>query len=473
MTLAVSARQQGSTARPGRLALDVSSLVWWVGTPTGMLRVEAELAGQALAAGDKIMLVAYDRRAGAYRRLDRRWAPHLLGWWARLDDGDLHEGAVKHGLARLLPSRYPLLMRLERRRLTSGSAAMRGLMDGLQRTILALRPAPFPLEAPGGRRLGLVHLRDALGPEIDWRPGDALFSPASDWWHKDLTVLRALAEGGVALSALCYDLIPLTHSHYYGSEDIERFRAYWETMFTHARSVIVNSHCIRQDVLAYCSRAGLPVGSVDVVPLACFDPVEPPASAPLPAGLAPGRFALFVSTIEPRKNHALLLAAWRRLCREGVPQRHGFKLVFVGRRGWMVDDVLREIDSPGAYADTLVHCERLDDAGLEQLYRACAFGLYPSRYEGFGLPVIEAYARGKAVIASTGGSLPEAVAGLSPCLDPDDVDGWTALLRRWIETPSERQVAEAQIAARFVRPSWAETADAMFAAALSRAGGGA
>src|SRR5204862_158556 len=76
---------------------------------------------------------------------------------------------------------------------------------------------------------------------------------------------------------------------------------------------------------------------------------------PLRDGLEPGRFALFVSTIEPRKGHRLRVEAWRQLLARGVPQRHRFKLVLVGRSGWMVDDLMREIDDPAAFGNTLLH----------------------------------------------------------------------------------------------------------------------
>ena len=77
-----------------------------------------------------------------------------------------------------------------------------------------------------------------------------------------------------------------------------------------------------------------------------------------------------------------------------------------------------------------------EDSGIAALYRGAAFCLYPSRYEGYGLPVVEAFSYGKAVLASTGGALPEVVDGFSPCLDPLDAEAWRRMLRTWIEDPS-------------------------------------
>jgi glycosyltransferase involved in cell wall biosynthesis len=207
------------------------------------------------------------------------------------------------------------------------------------------------------------------------------------------------------------------------------------------------------------------LGQITVLPLG-YDrpPRHAEATEALPEGLEPGHFALLVSTVEPRKGHALLIDAWRRLLADGIPQRHRFKLVFVGRMGWMVDQVRAQLGDKASFDDTLLHLENVSDGALAELYRAAGFCLYPSLYEGFGLPVIEAYSYGKAVIASTGGAIPEIAARFSPCLDPRDHDAWYAEMRRWIEVPAERAAYEARVSA-FTHPTWDEASARIFAAA--------
>ena len=151
-----------------------------------------------------------------------------------------------------------------------------------------------------------------------------------------------------------------------------------------------------------------------------------------------------------------------------MPQRHRFKLVLVGRRGWKVEALMRRIDDPAAFEGSLLHLEDIDDARLSALYAAAAFCVHPSRYEGFGLPILEAFAHGKAVIASTGGALPETVNGLSPCLDLADEEAWFAMLKRWIEEPAARAPYEAMIRDSFAWPDWDQAAARIFDAAASR-----
>jgi glycosyltransferase involved in cell wall biosynthesis len=170
-----------------------------------------------------------------------------------------------------------------------------------------------------------------------------------------------------------------------------------------------------------------------------------------------------VSTIEPRKGHRLLYDVWRRLVAEGVPQARGFKLVFVGRPGWLVEDLLAAIRSDPNTAGQIILIHDADDDLLNTLYRDAAFCVYPSAYEGYGLPVIEALAHGKAVLASAAGALPELAGRFSPCLDPADEHAWYDMMKEWIECPQARETYERTIREQFRHPNWSEAAAAFFA----------
>jgi glycosyltransferase involved in cell wall biosynthesis len=444
-------------------AIDISSLIRWTGTPTGMIRAEQQLAQYAIMRDESIVLTVYDTQDRAFRQVRQEWARLFVSWSGPVVE---REDAPA--------TRRRLFMWIEKRRIASRSAVVRRYYERFQRLVLGGKRLPFEIYAGDGSRLDVVPYRDAIGGRLALKRGDVLFFPSSDWWHKDekdLALIGDLAQEGVCISALCYDILPLTHPQWFGepagsNEDIKRFRAYWHAMFSCTRKIIVNSNRIRTDVIDYCVAHGLRQADIDVIPLGSDGP-QAPAEEPLLAGLETDHFALFVSTIEPRKNHAMLVRVWRKLLAEGVPQRHGFKLVFIGRRGWNVDEVLRQLDEPGAFAHTLLHFEQVQDSALERLYQCCAFCLYPSEYEGFGLPVVEAFARGKAVIASNGGSLAEVVGTFSPCLDPTDEDSWNATLRRWIEQPDERSRFERRIAREYVLSTWPDVASRMLKSVAS------
>ena len=416
-----------------------------------MMRVEHELASLARRRLPQITLCFYDPRENAYRPLQPEWAGRIIGWQGAIATAALDE---RQSRRRLLPSRYPIVMALERRRLTARSARTARWMDRLQRLVLAPRAHQFPLADKAGNRLALVPPDLALGSAMLLGPGDIVLSASSDWLYRDITALgRIKRQRGFRLCVICNDIIPLSHPEFFSAADVAVFKTFWDAMFPLADRVLAISRQTESDVLEYCAGSGLRPGATAVIPMG-YRAGDDLSAAPLRPGLEPGRYALFVSTIEPRKNHALLLRVWRRLLAEGVPQRRRFQLVFVGRPGWMVQRLLAEIADTAAFQGTLLHLADVEDAELSTLYAQAAFCLYPSLYEGFGLPVIEAFARGRPVIASTGGALPEAVGGLSPCLDPGDDEAWLAAIRRWIEQPRVLSEAEARVRAGFARPDW-------------------
>lgn len=137
-------------------------------------------------------------------------------------------------------------------------------------------------------------------------------------------------------------------------------------------------------------------------------------------------FVLFVGTVEPRKGLPILLQAM-----ESVRSEHrGTTLVVAGRPGWG--------EVPGLDASFVRRLGATDDDVLDALYRAAAVVAVPSRYEGFGLPALEAMARGAPVIASDGTSLPEVVGGAGILVDPEAVEDWADAINRVIGDDDER-----------------------------------
>lgn len=453
---AVKHRRRGAEVS-GRLLIDVSTLVRWTGPPVGLARVEAALA--AAGRDRDALLVVYDAGTAAFRTLAPAWASALTGWSAALEPV---LPARPSGLRGVLPSRLPLVARLERLRLTHPSTGVTALAGLAQAALLRPRRHSYPWRDPGGARIANLPRDLALGPEMRLGRGDVLLLAAPRWHSVPPDIAAMKRRLGFTLAVLCADLIPVTHPHFFPASEAERFEGLWRLLFGLVDLAVVNADSVAQDVAAFCRRHALPPVRTANLPLGCDRPPPMPPTGPpragLPRGLEPGRFALFVSTIEPRKGHAGLIRVWRRLLARGIPQAASFSLVFVGRAGWMVDAVLADLADP---PERLHHLPRADDATLEALYRACAFGLYPSVTEGFGLPVIELFARGKALIGSTGGALPETIAGRSPCLDPADEAAWEATLAAWITDPGQRKPWEAAIAAAGPDPDWPEAAAAI------------
>ena len=151
-----------------------------------------------------------------------------------------------------------------------------------------------------------------------------------------------------------------------------------------------------------------------------------------------------------------MVRVWRRLAAGEHGGTGGFKLVFAGRPGWMTDDIMASLSEEMIFRRDVIHVASPSDVELDTLYANAAFTVYPSHYEGFGL--IESFAHGKPAITSSAGALPEAAAGLAPCIDPIDEDGWVAEIGRWISDPAHAAEKSRRIRAEFSWPSWSDAA---------------
>lgn len=165
-------------------------------------------------------------------------------------------------------------------------------------------------------------------------------------------------------------------------------------------------------------------------------------------------YVLFVGTLEPRKNLVRLIRAYRQAVTHG---RFEHSLVLAGPLGWHPEPLLREIRSPGA--GRVILTGKATATELDGLYRAADLFVYPSLYEGFGLPVLEAMARGVPSIVSTASSLPEVAGEAAFGVDPTSVPGLASAIERLLtDTGEAERLAKAGLA-RAEEFSWDRTAD--------------
>jgi glycosyltransferase involved in cell wall biosynthesis len=154
-------------------------------------------------------------------------------------------------------------------------------------------------------------------------------------------------------------------------------------------------------------------------------PADPPRPTGLPP-LQPEAFWLSVGTIEPRKNHKRLLAAYAHL---RARQNNVGPLVLAGAKGWLVDDFDAVLEHLGVRPHVLV-LGYVDDDALQWLYENCFAFVYPSLFEGFGLPVLEAMSLGAPVIASGVTSIPEIAGDAALLIDPERTEDLAAAMER-------------------------------------------
>jgi glycosyltransferase involved in cell wall biosynthesis len=462
-----------------RVVFDATTSARWLGPPVGIVRVEQELASWALTHLGRPTFAFFDPHRRRYRHLKPSWAEPLITGAAGLNNLDLPEPGdqrarrsdsippqLRSSVSWILQLRRKLLQVLERPRLDSDSERVRRAAAATQRMLMSAKYRKF-LFGDDGKRRPYLPLDMACDDDVELTSADTLVCVGAGWRHTDIRAIKEQKERiGFRLVILCHDIIPLMFPQFYADHDVETFRNYLRNALPIAELVVVYSRRGDEDLRAYCAEHQITIGRTAIVPLGARF-AEPRADVEaLPPGLERERYILFVSTIEPRKGHRMLYEVWLRLLAEGIPQRAAFKLVFVGRPGWMVEDLIHDLTTDARIADSLFLMSGIDDGALTALLRSAAFCVYPPVYEGYGLPVIEAFFHGKAVIASHGGSLPEVVGAFSPCLDPHDPEAWYQTMKAWILDPAARAPFEAALRKGFRYRTWDEAAGEFFAHAL-------
>jgi glycosyltransferase involved in cell wall biosynthesis len=244
--------------------------------------------------------------------------------------------------------------------------------------------------------IDLLHSPALVGPILGGRPFVVTVHDLS--YHYYPEAFRAANRGYLAL---------------FGRHSVRR-----------ARRVIAVSQSTKDDLVRHY---GLPAARVDVVYHGVDEAFRPLPAADVAAFCArqglPERFLLFVGTLEPRKNVTRLVEAYARLP-QTCPQ-----LVLVGGKGWFYEEVLRRVEELGL--GSRVHLAGYVPAeDLPYWYNAAEVLVYPSLYEGFGLPPLEAMACGTPVISSTSSSLPEVAGDAGLLVDPVDVDALASAMER-------------------------------------------
>ncbi|WP_267387480.1 glycosyltransferase family 1 protein [Sphingomonas sp. GC_Shp_3] len=233
-------------------------------------------------------------------------------------------------------------------------------------------------------------------------------------------VRRILAREQARFLCFVHDLIPIDYPEYARPNGADLHRRRIETMAACADGVIANSAATAASIQPWLERSGRKV-DLHVALL---------GTQALPAGPALGAvpvdpYFLCVGTIEPRKNHLLLLNLWRAMA-ESLPAVAVPKLVIVGRRGWENEQVVDMLERCPALVGHVEERNGCSDRALTVLLRGARALLLPSFAEGYGMPVAEALSVGTPVLCSDLPALREAGGDAPDFLDPLDGPGWRA-----------------------------------------------
>ncbi|MEH3106018.1 MAG: glycosyltransferase family 1 protein [Sphingomonas fennica] len=392
-----------STAAAPEVVLDLSRLLARVlhATPTGVDRVEMAYALELIARMPDRLSFAALHPSGIYGRLPgpqvRQFLSSTIARWrngGRIDPIALRRMAVAH--------------------------------------VLALRPRPVP--PPAGPRVYV----QASPHHLD----------------RQDRVATILAREKAAFVCLVHDLIPIAHPEYAREDGAEKHFLRVHTVARHADGIVSNSAATERALMPYV-RA---IGRSPVCRIAHLGTEPPDAGGGEGEGAALEEpYFVCVATIEPRKNHLLLLNIWRRLAERqqtGIP-----KLVLIGRRGWENEQIVDMLDRCQALQGHVLEFGGMPDRQMRRVLAGARALLLPSFAEGFGMPVTEALAAGVPVIASDLPALREAGGAAADYIDPLDGLGWMEAILAYAEPDHPRRAAQLARIADWQAPTWCQHMD--------------
>ncbi|WP_225766933.1 glycosyltransferase family 1 protein [Inquilinus sp. Marseille-Q2685] len=343
-----------------------------------------------------------------------------------------------------------------------------------------VRDMAIPYDAGEADRAPLRRLAAKLG-RLRWRlgaasgfgrrlsrptltPSDRIFLPVPTLRNDPyIAFLTARKTAGNPVFQLIHDVIPVKLPELAKPGHEAEFRRFLDRVPDYVSVFLCVSDQTEADLREFLPAAGAAIPT-RVTPLAhefAGDAADDAAIGPVVRAIAETPFVLCVGTIEVRKNAYALVQAWDRL-RPELGDRMP-RLVLAGQRGWRTEDLFDLLSKTNNLGGTVAVAETPTDAELAFLYRHCLFTVFPSLYEGWGLPIGESLWFGKHCIASKTSSMPQVGGDLVDYVDPHDPDDLCQAMTKAIRQPDYVRTREGRIRDT-ARRRWAETARDVYSA---------
>ncbi len=247
-----------------------------------------------------------------------------------------------------------------------------------------------------------------------------------------------------------HDITALTMPEYHTRYRVLYSKFFLPANIKRASHIIADSQSTKEDLLDFFN---LNDDRITVIPLAVDESFRPCSKEEIKPKIERFQlkkpFILFVSTIEPRKNIKTLIRAFNDLLKH-YPE---YELVIVGQNGWKYEDIYYEVNRL-SLERTVRFLKYVSNEDLIALYSAATLFVFPSWYEGFGLPPLEAMSCGTPVIVSSRGSLPEIVGSGGCTIEPNDQEELMEAMEMFIADPDKRKEQSSYNLKRAKQFSW-------------------
>lgn len=416
---------------------DVSEMLRWYGPQTGIQRVTSEIIRNLINKNVPLGLVQFDvltqsfvtvsnqdfleiANSGSTSKFLRKRS--LLTFYFFIS-----ENFVKKSFKKIIPTTHHFRMIQIYRKLKLG-------LKSLARTVFV--PKADQLKAP-------------------FEPGSILICLGVSWGEDNFfNVLdEAKKRYRFKLAHLVHDIIPLRFDNLFTKSFGVYFANHLEAILEKSDIVLHYSENTKKDLEEFCDKSHRPYPVFRKFKLGSNDIkwIEPRAVPQVQS-----EFCLMVGTVEVRKNHILLIRVWEKLLQ--ILGKDCPTLVIVGRAGWLAEETLERLRKNDPSKTNILWMPYCYDDQLFWLYRNCLFTLYPSLYEGWGLPVGESLSFGKLCLASSASAIPEAGGDFCEYHDPQSVTDCLNLVLKYCQDRKLLENKNKSIQENYRRVSWMDSA---------------
>jgi glycosyltransferase involved in cell wall biosynthesis len=286
---------------------------------------------------------------------------------------------------------------------------------------------------------------ESLSQNLGW-PDISRFAGGCDLYHFPNFIIPPLGKGKAVVTV--HDLSFARYPEYAEARNLKRLRKRFRYTLERADAIVTISEFSKRELI---ELYGVPSDRITAIHLGVTPPREAVLKRPVPY-----RYFLFVGTVEPRKNLGALLDAWRivKSRRPGWP----FKLLIAGRHGWNCEPAEAQARKRGVEADVIA-LNYVTYEDLPSLYRSAEALVFPSLYEGFGLPPLEAMGCGTPVIASKSPAMPEIIGDAGLMFDPSDPEDIARAIMQFHDDKQLRDALAARGLERVKLFNWRTTAE--------------
>jgi glycosyltransferase involved in cell wall biosynthesis len=375
-----------------RIIIDITQLAGWQGKLTGIPRVMYELSSRYAKQSDDVHFIGWDEGRGVF------WELSFDDMRKRYENNVDDTQIIQNNIQKSTPHFKGLL----RATYNKSPGFIKQAARTVKRTIVSKSP--------------IVDLSTAFS----FGQGDKLFVLWGEWNSESYInkLVEVVQNYKVKLYQFAHDMLPLVTPQY-SSHSTEGLRKYATAVYPICYRIIAISQHTKKDIIDWMGQHKLKSPPINVIRLGDNFNAAVPRRPQNNFFSHERQYVLTVGTIESRKNHALLYYVYKLAKARNITLP---PLVVVGRRGWLTENIYDLMTTDPDTKDQFIFLHNADDNELAWLYDHSLFTVYPSHYEGWGLPIAESIARSVPCIASNTSSMSEIAGDIVNYFSPYSTD---------------------------------------------------